>query len=161
MLNYQTVAQSLLGETVHFGFCPPKIGFFRGSGGSPNFFFIGIFILLWLRSPCKKLKSYDTPLCRFSNGIVQRGYIDVQRGYIDVQRGYIMFSGVILMFSGVILMFSGVILMFRGVILCSVGLYWCSAGLYWSPSTILSHSWMPCKSGLKYKALRECTYQQK
>ena len=33
MQNLKTVAQTLLGETAHFGFCPPKIGFFRGVGG--------------------------------------------------------------------------------------------------------------------------------
>ena len=69
MENSKTVAQTLLGETAHFGFYPPKLGFFRGVGGSPNFFFfIGIFIFLWVRSSCKNLKSYDTSLCSFSNG---------------------------------------------------------------------------------------------
>ncbi len=29
---------------------------------------IGIFLFLLLGSPCKNLKSYDTPLCHFSNG---------------------------------------------------------------------------------------------
>ena len=42
MLNSQTVAQNLLGGTVLFGFCPPKIGFFRGV--PEIFFFILIFI---------------------------------------------------------------------------------------------------------------------
>ena len=28
--NFKTVAQTLLGETAHFGFCPPKIGFLGG-----------------------------------------------------------------------------------------------------------------------------------
>ena len=42
---------------------------FKGARGGPQqFFFIRIFIFLWLRSPCKKSKSYDTPLCHFSNG---------------------------------------------------------------------------------------------
>ena len=69
MQNFKTVTLTLLGETAHFGFCPPQIVFFRGLGGGPqNIFFIGIFIFLWLRSPCKNLKSYDTPLCHFSNG---------------------------------------------------------------------------------------------
>ena len=27
-----------------------------------------MFIFLWVWSPCKKLESYDTPLCQFSNG---------------------------------------------------------------------------------------------
>ena len=27
-----------------------------------------MFIFLWVWSPCKKLESYDTPLCHFSNG---------------------------------------------------------------------------------------------
>ena len=30
MENSKTVAQTLLGETAHFGLFPPKIGFFRG-----------------------------------------------------------------------------------------------------------------------------------
>ena len=33
MQNFKTAAQTLLGETAHFGFCPPKIGIFRGLGG--------------------------------------------------------------------------------------------------------------------------------
>ena len=37
--NLKTVAQTLLGETAHFGFCPPKISFFRGLGGVPKIFF--------------------------------------------------------------------------------------------------------------------------
>ena len=37
MQNFKTVAQTLLGETAHFGFCPPQIGFFRGLGGVPKF----------------------------------------------------------------------------------------------------------------------------
>ena len=28
-----------MGETAHFGFCPPKIGFFRGVGGVPKIIF--------------------------------------------------------------------------------------------------------------------------
>ena len=44
MQNFKTVAPTLLGETAHFGFCPPKIGIFRGGGR--NLFFIGIFIFL-------------------------------------------------------------------------------------------------------------------
>ena len=32
MQNSKTVAQTLLGETAHFGLFPPKIGFFRGVG---------------------------------------------------------------------------------------------------------------------------------
>ena len=39
MQNIKTVAQTLLGETAHFGFCPPKIVFFGGPGGSPKFYF--------------------------------------------------------------------------------------------------------------------------
>ena len=35
MQNSKIVAQTLLGETSHFGFCPPKIGYFRGVGGVP------------------------------------------------------------------------------------------------------------------------------
>ena len=40
MQNFKTVEQTFLGEIAHFGFCPPKIGFLRGLGGSPqiNFF---------------------------------------------------------------------------------------------------------------------------
>ena len=37
MQNFKTVAQTLLGETAHFGFCPPKIGFCRGFWGSEIF----------------------------------------------------------------------------------------------------------------------------
>ena len=33
MRNSKTVAQTFLGETAQFGFCPPKIGFFSGVGG--------------------------------------------------------------------------------------------------------------------------------
>ena len=29
-----------MGETAHFGFCTPKIGFFRGVGGVPEFFLL-------------------------------------------------------------------------------------------------------------------------
>ena len=39
--------------------------FWGARGGPRNFFFIGIFIFLLLRSPCKKLKSYDKPLYGF------------------------------------------------------------------------------------------------
>ena len=38
MQNFKTVAQALLGETAHFGFCPPKIGLIEGVGGVPEFF---------------------------------------------------------------------------------------------------------------------------
>ena len=38
MQNLKTVEQTLLGETAHLGFCPPKIGFFRGLGGFPEIF---------------------------------------------------------------------------------------------------------------------------
>ena len=33
MENSKTVAQTFMGETAHFGFCPPKIDFFEGPGG--------------------------------------------------------------------------------------------------------------------------------
>ena len=48
MQNFKTAAQTLLGETADFGFCPPKIGVFRGLGGVPNFFLllIGIHIFV-------------------------------------------------------------------------------------------------------------------
>ena len=36
MQNFKTVAQTLLGETAHFGLFPPKIGFFRGVWGVPE-----------------------------------------------------------------------------------------------------------------------------
>ena len=61
MQNSKTVPQTLLGETAHFGFCPPKIGFLGGLGGSPNFFPIGIFIFLLIRSPCKLSKLQHKP----------------------------------------------------------------------------------------------------
>ena len=38
MQNFKTIAQTLLGETAHFGFCLAEISFFRGKGGSPIFF---------------------------------------------------------------------------------------------------------------------------
>ena len=47
MKNFKTVAQTLLGETAPFGFCPPQIGFFRGLVGSSKIFvFIGILSFL-------------------------------------------------------------------------------------------------------------------
>ena len=36
MQNFKTVAQTLLGETAHFGLFPPKIGFFKGVWGVPE-----------------------------------------------------------------------------------------------------------------------------
>ena len=54
MQNSKTLAQTLLEETAHFGFCPPEIGFFGGPEGVPEIFFlIGILIFVLLRSPCK------------------------------------------------------------------------------------------------------------
>ena len=38
--NFKTLEQTLLGETAHFCFCPPKIGFFGGLGGVPEIFFL-------------------------------------------------------------------------------------------------------------------------
>ena len=40
MQNFKTVAQTLLGETAHFGFSSPKMGVFRGVGGVPEFFLL-------------------------------------------------------------------------------------------------------------------------
>ena len=40
MQNFKTVAQTLLGETAHFGLFPPKIGFFRGVWGVPEIQFL-------------------------------------------------------------------------------------------------------------------------
>ena len=37
--NFKTVAQALPGETAHFGFCPHRIGFFRGVWGVPEICF--------------------------------------------------------------------------------------------------------------------------
>ena len=34
-----SLEQTLLGEIAHFGFCPPKIGFFGGPGGVPEILF--------------------------------------------------------------------------------------------------------------------------
>ena len=69
MQNSKIVAQTHPGETAHFGFCPPQIGFFRGVGGVPEIFFsLESSYFCDFRSPCKKLKSYDTPLRHFSNG---------------------------------------------------------------------------------------------
>ena len=54
MQNFKTVPQTLLGETAHFGFCPPKIGFFGGAWGGPqNFIFIEILIFCYLGAPAK------------------------------------------------------------------------------------------------------------
>ena len=53
MQNSKTVAKTLLGETAHFGFCPPKISFLRRLGGVPEFFFIEILIYLLFRNLCK------------------------------------------------------------------------------------------------------------
>ncbi len=39
MQNSKTVAQTLLGEIAHFGFCQPKIGIFNGAKGVPENFF--------------------------------------------------------------------------------------------------------------------------
>ena len=39
-----------------------------GRGGPRNLIFIGILLFLLLRSPCKNLKSYDTPFRGFNNG---------------------------------------------------------------------------------------------
>ena len=60
MQNFKTVAQALLGETAHFGFCPPKIGLIEGVGGVPEiFFFIGIFLFLWVTSHAAKLYNIE------------------------------------------------------------------------------------------------------
>ena len=40
MQNSKTLAQTLLGEAAHFGFCSPKIGLLRGVGGVPEIFFL-------------------------------------------------------------------------------------------------------------------------
>ena len=40
MENFKIVAQTPLGETAHFGFCPPKISLLSGLGGVPKFFFL-------------------------------------------------------------------------------------------------------------------------
>ena len=39
MQKIKILRHPLLGQTAHFGFCPPKIGFFRGLGGVPGIFF--------------------------------------------------------------------------------------------------------------------------
>ena len=39
MQKIKILRHPLLGQTAHFGFCPPKIGFFRGLGGSPKIVF--------------------------------------------------------------------------------------------------------------------------
>ena len=57
MQNFQTVAQTLLGETAHSGFCPPKIWLIGGVGGVPEFFLLhwnpNIFVSL---EPMQKIK---------------------------------------------------------------------------------------------------------
>ena len=63
MQNSKTVAQTILGETAHFGFCPPRIGFFRGVGGVPKICFS--LESSYFRSPCKILKFYETPFYGF------------------------------------------------------------------------------------------------
>ena len=40
MQKFKILRRPLLGETAHFGFCPPRIGFFRGLGGVPEIFFL-------------------------------------------------------------------------------------------------------------------------
>ena len=69
MQKIKILQHPLLGKTAYFGFCPPKIGFFRGLGGvSKKFFSLESSYFCELGPPCKKIKSYDTPLCHFSNG---------------------------------------------------------------------------------------------
>ena len=51
MENSKTLAQTLLGETAHLGFCPPQIGFFGGPGAlslDANVFLKGVTYLLGL-----------------------------------------------------------------------------------------------------------------
>ena len=69
MKNFKTVAQTLLEETAHFGFCSPKIGLFRGVEGVPQIFFpLECSYFCELEAHAKKSKSYHTHLCQFSNG---------------------------------------------------------------------------------------------
>ena len=64
MQNFKTVAQTLLGETAHFGFCPPKIGFFRGVGGVPKICF-SLESSYFCELGALAKKSYDTPFYGF------------------------------------------------------------------------------------------------
>ena len=56
MQTSKTVAQTLLGETAHFGFCLPQIGFFRGVGEVPEIFSLSIRILLVTQDHMQKFK---------------------------------------------------------------------------------------------------------
>ena len=58
MQKIKILRQPLLGETVHFGFCPAKIGFFRGLGGGPwNFFSLESSYFCDLGSHAKKIRG--------------------------------------------------------------------------------------------------------
>ena len=63
MQNSKTVAETLLGETAHFDFCPPKLGFFGGGWGGPRIFFShwnpNIFII---EESMQKIRSLRKPL---------------------------------------------------------------------------------------------------
>ena len=61
--------------------------FWGARGGPRNFFFIGIFIFLLLRSPCKKLKSYDKPLYGFEQRHQQEQQQDKTRRLITKNSG--------------------------------------------------------------------------
>ena len=71
MPNFKTVAQTLLGETAHFGFCPPKIGFFRGVGGVPEIFF-SLESSYFCEIGAQILESYDTPFNGFEQTAGER-----------------------------------------------------------------------------------------
>ena len=62
MQKIKILQHPLLGQTAHFGFCPPKIGFFRGLGEVPEIFFsLESLYFCELGPHTKKFKSYDTP----------------------------------------------------------------------------------------------------
>ena len=48
--------REIFGTLVH-----PKSAYCTGKEGSPKYFFIGILIFLWVRSPCKISQRYDKP----------------------------------------------------------------------------------------------------
>merc|ERR1711940_173608 len=92
-----------------------------------NLFSIRIFIFLLLRSSCKNLKSYNNPLCHFSNGGWFIGVIFRFIGVIlPVHWGYIADS------LGLYCRFIGVILPIHwGYIAGSLGLYCRFIGVIW------------------------------
>ncbi len=67
LLSSKTVAQTLLGETAHFGICPPQIGFFWGPGGVPKILFsLESYFFSYLGAPPKFQNCSTNPSGRNS-----------------------------------------------------------------------------------------------